>query len=77
MVVMSEFHEGTRVWRPRVLTMGQGSLALLANTIPARLRPAEVLETLERVVRGATVLRGPRGEASEAARKILERASGV
>jgi hypothetical protein len=77
LVVVSEFKEGMRGWRPRALTPGQGSLALLANTIPARLRPAEVLETLERVVRGATVLRGARGEASEAARKILERASGV
>jgi hypothetical protein len=55
--------------------MGHGSLALLANTVPARRRPAAVLETLERVVRGATVLRGARGEAAEAARSILERAS--
>ena len=75
LVVVSEFHEGARGWRPRTLTLGQGSLALLANTIPARRRPAEVLATLERVVRGATVLRGARGEAGEAARKILERAS--
>jgi hypothetical protein len=75
LVVVSEFREGTRGWHPRALTLGHGSLALLANTIPARSRPAEVLETLERVVRGATVLRGARGEAVEAARKILERAS--
>lgn len=75
LVVVSEFREAARAWRPRALTSGQGSLALLANTIPARRRPAEVLATLERVVRGATVLRGARGEAAEAARKILERAS--
>jgi hypothetical protein len=75
LVVLSEFKEGTRGWRPRALTLGQGSLALLANTIPARRRPAEVLETLEMVVRGATILRGARGEAAETARKILERAS--
>ncbi len=77
LVVVSEFHEGARGWRPRTLTPGQGSLALLANTVPARSRPAEVLATLERVVRGAPVLRGPRGEAAEAAPKILERASEV
>lgn len=75
LVVLSEFRESARVWRPRSLTLGQGSLALLANTVPARRRPAEVLETLERVVRGATVLRGARGEAVDTARKILERAS--
>lgn len=77
LVVVSEFRETARAWRPRELTLGQGSLALLANTVPARRRPAEVLATLEKVVRGATVLRGARGEARDAARKILERASGV
>lgn len=71
LVVVSEFREGAR-FRPRPLTPGQGSLALLANTVPARRRPLEVLETLELVVRTATILRGRRGEAAEAARKILE-----
>ena len=74
LVVVSEFREGAR-FRPRALTQGQGSLALLAHAIPARRRPAEVLDTLARVVRGATVLRGARGEAAEAALRILERAS--
>lgn len=74
LVVVSEFRAGAR-FRPRPLTSGQGSLALLANTVPARLRPLEVLETLERVVCAATVLRGARGEAAEAAVRILERVS--
>ena len=74
LVVVSEFREGSR-FRPRTLTPGQGSLALLANTVPARRRPLEVLETLGRVVRTATVLRGARGEAAEAAARILERVS--
>lgn len=74
LVVVSEFREGAR-FRPRALTPGQGSLALLANTVPARRRPLEVLETLEKVVRTATVLRGSRGEAAEAAARILKRAS--
>jgi hypothetical protein len=72
LVVVSEFREGSH-FRPRTLTPGQGSLALLANTVPARRRPLEVLETLERIVRTAKVLRGARGEAAEAAVKILER----
>jgi hypothetical protein len=74
LVVVSEFREGSR-FRPRTLTPGQGSLALLANTVPARRRPAEVLETLEKVVRAADIVRGARGEAAEAAAKILARAS--
>src|SRR4051812_21425503 len=63
LVVVSEFSDTARGWRPRALSLGQGSLALLSNTVPARRRPAEVLATLERVVRGAAVLRGARGEA--------------
>lgn len=74
LVVVSEFRAGAR-FRPRALSMGQGSLALLANTVPARRKPLEVLETLEKVVRGAVVLRGARGDAAAAARKILETAS--
>ena len=74
LVVVSEFREGSR-FRPRTLTPGQGSLALLANTVPARRRPLEVLETLAKVVSTAAVLRGSRGEAAEAAARILERAS--
>ncbi|HEX8116263.1 MAG TPA: hypothetical protein VF521_03255 [Pyrinomonadaceae bacterium] len=74
LVVVSEFREGSR-FRPRTLTPGQGSLALLANAIPARRRPSEVLEALGRVVRDAPVLRGARGEAAEAARLILEKVS--
>jgi hypothetical protein len=75
LVVVSEYKDGVRVWRPRELSMGRGSLALLEHTVPARTRPAEVLETLEMVVRTAKVLRGARGEADEAARSILKRAS--
>jgi hypothetical protein len=72
LVLVSEFRAGAR-FRPRPLTPGQGSLALLANTVPARRRPLEVLETLRHVVCAATVLRGARGEAAEAAARILER----
>lgn len=74
LVVVSEFREGARL-RLCALSPGEGALALLANTVPARRRPAEVLAVLERVVRGAAVLSGARGEAAEAARRILERAS--
>ena len=72
LVIVSEFREGSR-FRPRALTPGQGSLALLAHTVPARRKPLEVLETLERIVSTAPVLRGARGEAAEAAARILAR----
>ena len=72
LVVLSRYREGAR-WRPRELTRGRGSLALLANTVPARARPEAVLDALGRAVAGARVLSGARGEAAETARRILER----
>lgn len=71
LVVVSRYRPGAR-WRPRRLTEGQGLLALLDNTIPARRRPRDALAILGRVVSRARVLKGPRGEAAEAARFILE-----
>ena len=71
LVAVSEYRRGAR-WRPRRLTPGQGVLALLANTVPARERPAAALAALQRVVVAAPVLKGPRGEASEVADALLE-----
>ncbi len=70
LVVVSEYRAGAR-WRPRPLSTGQGLLALLAHTVPARSRPAEVLEVLRRAVNGAPVLRGKRGEAEAVAPALL------
>jgi hypothetical protein len=59
-------------WRPRRLSPGQGLLSLLNNTVPAQRRPKAVLRTLRTVVEHAPVLKGPRGEADEVARRILK-----
>jgi hypothetical protein len=45
---------------------------LLANTVPARERPAAALATLQRALVAAPVLKGIRGEASEVADVLLE-----
>jgi hypothetical protein len=58
-------------WRPRRLTPGQAVQALLAHTVPARLRPKAALATLRRVAAGATTLRGKRGEAKDLVRPLL------
>ena len=63
-MAVSAYRDGAR-WRPRRLTPGQGVLALLANTVPARDRPAEALAALQRVVSTAPVLKGSRGEAAD------------
>jgi hypothetical protein len=46
-------------------------LAMLENTVAARGRPADALRILGAVARGATGLRGNRGEASEVVERIL------
>ena len=48
-------------------------LALLANAVPARRDPGRTLATLRRVVLGAQVLRGIRGDAAEVAGTLLDR----
>jgi hypothetical protein len=70
LVAVTEYRPNAR-WRPRPLSPGQSALALLANTIPARRRPAAVLETLQRVAATATTLRGVRGEAEQTADLLL------
>jgi hypothetical protein len=60
-------------WAPRRLTPGEGVLALLAHTMPARTRPTSSLRALTRALsRGAGVLQGPRGDARELAPLLLD-----
>lgn len=58
-------------WRPTRLSPGQGALALLAHTVPARTRPDAVLPALKHAVQDATILQGDRGEADELAPLLL------
>ncbi|MFL6228862.1 MAG: hypothetical protein ACJ741_08790, partial [Pyrinomonadaceae bacterium] len=72
LVLMTEYRRGAR-WRPRLLTPGQGALAILEHVIVARSRPGQSLAALERVVADAPVLAGRRGEAREIVNRILSR----
>ena len=74
LVIASEYRDGGH-WRARELSPGKGVLTLLANTVSARRRPEAALATLQRVVSGARVLKGVRGEARETASAILEELS--
>lgn len=58
-------------WRPSQLSAGQGVLAMLSNTVPARSKPAEALGSIRRAVEGATVLEGDRGDASSIVDQLL------
>lgn len=72
LVALAPYRAGAR-WRPRALSPGQGIVALLENTVPARRRPKASLTALRAMVAGATVLKGARGEAEETARALLDR----
>ena len=72
LVLMTKFKEGAR-WRPRKLTRGKGVLELLSNTVSARRDPQRAFESLERVVAGADVLQGVRGQAADVVPAILKR----
>lgn len=74
LVVATGWRRGVH-WDPRPLTAGETALALLDNTVVARLRPAYVLRVIARALHGASGLGGPRGEAAETARRILARAA--
>ena len=74
MVVSTSYRRGGR-WRPQQMSPGRGVLALLANTVPARRRPAASLRTLQQAVSHALVLQGARGEAEEAAASLLRQAA--
>jgi hypothetical protein len=70
LVSLTEFKPGAK-WHPRLLTPGQSLLALMDNTVLARLRPEAALKSLKPVALGAIVLKGKRGEAREMAERLL------
>jgi len=70
LVAFTEYRERA-VWEPTALSAGAAVLDLLAHTVPARLRPAESLHALARVVSGAALLKGPRGDAAQTAACLL------
>lgn len=67
------FYVGRGVFAPISRERGAGALALLANAVPARHRPAQVLATVRAAAVTAQVLQGPRNDADEAARALLDR----
>jgi hypothetical protein len=70
LVVLTSHRPGAR-WQPQTLSPGQAVIEILAHTVPARLRPAESLQALERSVARAIVVKGERGEARELAPELL------
>jgi hypothetical protein len=72
LVVVAQYAPGAE-WRPRRLSPGETVLALLANTIAVRSRPADTLKTLAAAVTNAEALGGMRGDAMPLAEQLLAR----
>jgi hypothetical protein len=72
LVIVTEYREGAR-WRPRRLSPGEGTLALLDNAVAARRRPEAVLALLHLVTAQAPVIKGTRGEAANVVQEILRK----
>lgn len=70
-LVVSTYYTPGAKWRPRLLTPGQGALALLKNTVPARRQPEASLNALQQAMIKASVIKSNRGEAREAVKHIL------
>jgi len=70
LVVLAVHRPGAQ-WEPARITAGQAVIEMLAHTVPARLRPAESLQALERAVARAVVVKGERGEAAELVPRLL------
>lgn len=71
LVVLTSYAPG-REWRPTTRASGEGALALLQNTVSARLRPGPALTATSRLAAGAEFLVGRRGEAADAAAQLIE-----
>ena len=64
-------YERDASWRPRPLSAAEAVLALIANTVRARLDPPVALQRLSRAVRHITAFESARGEAADSAADIL------
>ena len=70
LVAVTRYRSGA-AWRPRALSVGDGMMALMANTVAIRRRPRTTLAVLREATIGARIVGGDRGPAEEAAALIL------
>jgi hypothetical protein len=71
LLVHTQYQAGAK-WHPSQISAGQAVLALLDNTVVARLRPDLVLPTLAGAVSDASSIEGARGDAQEVAVALLQ-----
>jgi hypothetical protein len=64
LVIASRYKAGAR-WRPRTLSAAEGALELILNAVSIQRQPETVLETLQRAIPNAVVLKGVHGGARQ------------
>jgi hypothetical protein len=69
-IAVTTFKPGGQ-WEPKRLSAGEGAIAMLSNTVPARERPQESMHAIRRAIDGAVVLESERGEADIVAPLLL------
>jgi hypothetical protein len=70
LIVVTQYRPGAQ-WLPRVLSPGEAVLALIDNTLMARLRPQFTLRVLKEVAMRAIALESERGDALGVAAELL------
>jgi hypothetical protein len=71
-VIATQYQPGTS-WQPRRLSTGRTAMAMFEHALSARTQPEMTLNALHTAATTAVGWAGPRGEADETARRILER----
>jgi hypothetical protein len=70
-IVATEYLPGAH-WHPQPVSAGEGLLRMLEHAVAARTAPEHVCRLLSPVAQNAVCLTGPRGDAHETARRILQ-----
>lgn len=70
LIAVTTYRPGAE-WRPRRMSPGEGAMALLANAVPAQLRPGQVMRFVSQAASNAVAIESPRGEAADVAPLIL------
>ena len=70
-IVAALRYDAGQGWNATEVSKGAGVLALLANTVAARERPVDALGVMAKAVESAVIVEGTRGEAEEAADRLL------
>jgi hypothetical protein len=70
LVLVTRYRSDAR-WKGRQITRGRALLELMRHSLPVRHRPEAVIQTLQKALAQALVLRGIRGEAEDMVKEIM------